>query len=72
MRHPQNLIKKVEWYSNHHDNLTDDVRLAEEKASAKQDHCQKADKKLAQANSRIAEVEAKLPSSQKELTVLPL
>ena len=25
--------KKVEWYSNHHDNLTDDLRLAEEKAS---------------------------------------
>ena len=26
--------KKVEWYSDHHDNLTDDIRLAEEKASA--------------------------------------
>ena len=26
--------KKVEWYSNHHNNLTDDVRLVEEKASA--------------------------------------
>ena len=25
--------KKVEWYSNHHDNLTDDVRMAENKAS---------------------------------------
>ena len=24
--------KKVEWYSDHHDNLMDDVRLAEEKA----------------------------------------
>ena len=27
--------KKVEWYSNHHNNLMDDIRLAEEKASAK-------------------------------------
>ena len=27
--------KKVEWYSNCHDNLTDDVRLAEEKASTR-------------------------------------
>ena len=26
--------KKVEWYSNHHDNLTNDVRMAENKASA--------------------------------------
>ena len=26
--------KKVEWYSDHHDNLTDDVRMAENKASA--------------------------------------
>ena len=26
--------KKVEWYSNCHDNLMDDLRLAEEKASA--------------------------------------
>ena len=26
--------KKVEWYSDQHNNLTDDVRLAEEKASA--------------------------------------
>ena len=25
--------KKVEWYSDHHDNLTDDLRLVEEKAS---------------------------------------
>ena len=31
--------KKVEWYSDCHDNLINDVRLAEEKASAKQDHC---------------------------------
>ena len=36
--------KKVEWYSDCHDNLTDDLRLAEEKASAEQDHRQKADK----------------------------
>ena len=28
------LDKKVEWYSNHHDNLTNNIRLAEEKASA--------------------------------------
>ena len=27
--------KKVEWYSDCHNNLTDDVRVAEEKASAK-------------------------------------
>ena len=26
--------KKVEWYSDRHDNLTDDVRMAENKASA--------------------------------------
>ena len=29
--------KKVEWYSDHHDNLTDDIRMAESKASAEQD-----------------------------------
>ena len=28
------LDKKVEWYSDHHDNLTDDVRMVENKASA--------------------------------------
>ena len=28
------LDKKVKWYSNHHDNLTDDIRMAENKASA--------------------------------------
>ena len=28
------LDKKVKWYSDHHDNLTDDVRMAENKASA--------------------------------------
>ena len=31
--------KKVEWYSNCHNNLTDDIRLAEEKASTKRDCC---------------------------------
>ena len=64
------LDKKVKWYSNHHDNLTDDIRLVEEKASAERDHHQKADEKLVQANSKIAELEAKLVSLQKELTVL--
>ena len=29
--------KKVEWYSDHHNNLTDDVRMAENKASAERD-----------------------------------
>ena len=28
------LDKKVEWYSDRHDNLTDDVRMVENKASA--------------------------------------
>ena len=28
------LDKKVEWYSDRHDNLTDNVRMAENKASA--------------------------------------
>ena len=31
--------KKVKWYSNCHNNLTDDVRMAENKASAEQDRC---------------------------------
>ena len=26
--------KKTKWYSDHHDNLTDDVRMVENKASA--------------------------------------
>ena len=30
--------KKVEWYSNRHNNLTDDVRMVENKASMEQDH----------------------------------
>ena len=55
--------KKVKWYSNHHNNLTDDIRLAEEKASVEKDCCWKADKKLAQANSKITELEAKLVSA---------
>ena len=64
------LDKNVEWYSNHHNNLTDNIRLAEEKASTERDHHQKADKESAQANSKIAELEAKFVSFQKELTVL--
>ena len=62
--------KKVKWYSDCHNNLTDDIRMAENKASAEQDHHQKADKKLAQANSKITELEAKLTELQWELTVL--
>ena len=31
--------KKVEWYSDCHDNLTNDVRMAENKASAEWDRC---------------------------------
>ena len=62
--------KKVEWYSNCHDNLMDDVRLAEKKASAEWDCCWKADEKLAQANSKITELEAKLMELQRELAVL--
>ena len=31
--------KKVKWYSDCHDNLTDDVRMAENKASTERDHC---------------------------------
>ena len=62
--------KKMEWYSDCHNNLTDDIRLAEEKASTERDCHQKADEKLAQANSKITELEAKLMELQKELTVL--
>ena len=43
----------------------DNIRLAEEKAAAERDHCQKADEKLAQANSTITELEAKLTGSSK-------
>ena len=61
--------KKVEWCSDHHDNLTNDVRMAENKASMERDCCWKADEKLAQANSRIMELEAKLAELQQELSV---
>ena len=54
------LDKKVEWYSDRHNNLTNDIRMAENKASVEWDHCWKADKKLAQANFKIKELEAKL------------
>ena len=33
------LDKKVEWYSDCHNNLTDNVRMVENKASAERDHC---------------------------------
>ena len=42
--------KKVEWYSDCHNILTDNVRMVENKASVERDHRQKADEKLAQAN----------------------
>ena len=64
--------KKVKWYSNRHDNLTNDVRMAENKAFMEQDHHQKVDEKLAQANSKIMEPEAKLSELQQELTVLQM
>ena len=64
--------KKVEWYSDHHNNLTDDVRMAENKASAERDCRQKADEKLAQANSKIMELETKLAELQQELTALQM
>ena len=31
--------KKVEWYSDRHDNLTDNIRMAENKASTERDRC---------------------------------
>ena len=62
--------KKVEWYSDCHDNLMDNVRLVEEKASTKWDCHRKADEKLVQGNSRIMELEAKLAGLQRELAVL--
>ena len=62
--------KKVEWYSDCHNNLTDDVRMGENKASTERDHHWKADKKLVQANSKITELEAKLTELQQELTIL--
>ena len=30
--------KKVKWYSDHHNNLTNDVRMAENNVSAERDH----------------------------------
>ena len=62
--------KKVEWYSDRHDNLTDDVRMAENKASIERDCRWKADEKLMQANSKITELETKLTELQQELTAL--
>ena len=62
--------KKVKWYSDCHNNLTNDVRMAENKASAEWDCHRKADKKLAQANSEMMELEAKLMELQQELAVL--
>ena len=62
--------KKVKWYSNCHDNLTNDIRMVENKASTERDHCRKADEKLAQANSKITELEAKLTELQQEFAVL--
>ena len=62
--------KKVKWYSDRHDNLTDNIRMAENKASAERDRRRKADKKLAQANSKIMELETKLAELQQELTAL--
>ena len=64
--------KKVKWYGDRHNNLTDDVRMVENKASAERDCCWKADEKLAQANSKITELETKLAELQLELTVLRL
>ena len=64
------LDKKVEWYSDRHDNLTNDVRMVENKASAEQDRHRKVDEKLVQANSKITELETKLAELQQELTAL--
>ena len=64
------LDKKVKWYSDCHNNLTDDIRLVQNKAPMERDRRQKADEKLVQANSKIAELEAKLAELQQELTVL--
>ena len=33
------LDKKVEWYSDCHNNLSDDIRMAENKAFTERDHC---------------------------------
>ena len=60
--------KKVKWYSNCHNNLTDDIRLVEEKASAEQDHCWKADKKLMQANLRVTVKATLMTKPQPEIS----
>ena len=62
--------KKVEWYSDCYNNLMDDVRMVENKASTEWDRHWKADEKLAQANSKITELETKLAELQQQLTVL--
>ena len=62
--------KKVEWYSDRHNNLTDDIRMAENKASAERDCRWKADEKLVPANSKITELETKLAELQQEVTAL--
>ena len=64
------LDKKVEWYNNRHNNLTNDVRMVENKASVEQDCRRKADEKLVLANSKITELDTKLAELQQELTVL--
>ena len=61
---------KEENQKSHHDNLTDNVRMVENKAATEWDRCQKADEKLAQANSKITELETKLAELQQELTAL--
>jgi hypothetical protein len=62
--------RKLGWYNDRHENLTDDLRAAEKKVSAEKEHRRKADEELAQANSKITELETKLVSFQAELTVL--
>ena len=44
--------------------------MVENKVSVERDHRRKADEKLAQANSKITELEAKLAERQQELSVL--
>ena len=62
--------KRLEWYNDRHEDLTDDLRKAEEKFSSEKDRRRKADEKLAQANEKIKELEAKLVSLQTEVHVL--
>ena len=65
-------LVKCKTLTDCHDNLTDDIRMAENKASVERDRRQKADEKLAQANSRITKLEAKLVELQQEPTVLQM